>query len=381
LLVLVAGPCLAQNGSTHTVEAGETLFGIAEQYQVSVQQLRSWNEISGSGLSIGQKLVIKEGSLNSEAKPESGSETDTESGNTHTVKPKESLYSISKIYGVSIDDIKNWNGLQGNELSVGQELEIRSAESSQPSSPEPSSAQQPSISSSTQATVNSEVAQSRYTVKSGDSLFRIAKLHNMTVNRLKALNDLSSNNLQVGQKLQVQPTDRPPSIAAAGVNSSAQGKFIRYTLKETKSRSELLEKFQMDETEFRALNPGRNSTSFRSGDTVNLLAPANQSFKNPYQAGSSMSSLGTTQASRYKDKAVATTTSGELYNPKALTGAHSSMAMGSVIFVQNSANRRGVLVRINDRTTDSGLKLSEAAWDVLALSGNNAQLTLFRSND
>ncbi len=357
LLVLGVSLCPAQNSSTHTVAAGETLFGIAEQYGISVQQLKNWNDISGSSLSVGQELIIKDEISNSE------------SGRTHTVKPKESLYSISKKYGVGIDEIRKWNDLESNNLSVGQKLKIYPGESSRQTSQEGS------------AQTTSNPGQSRYTVKSGDSLFRIAKLHNMTVRRLRKLNSLSSNNIQVGQKLSVQPTDRPPSLVAADVKSSAQGSFIRYILKESQSRSELLEKFQMDEAEFRALNPGRNSTSFRSGETVNLLAPANQTFKNPYQAGSTMSRLGTAQAVKYSKKAAATTTSGELYNPEALTGAHSSMAMGSVIYVQNSKNRRGVLVRINDRTTDSGLKLSDAVWEALALSGNNAQLTLFRSDE
>ena len=98
-LILIVGVqnMYAQN-TRHQVKAGDTLFGIAEKYNVSVQQVKSWNNLSSSALSVGQQLVIKK-----------QADTDTDpSGITHTVEPKETLFSISKKYGVTIDEIKSW---------------------------------------------------------------------------------------------------------------------------------------------------------------------------------------------------------------------------------------------------------------------------------
>lgn len=351
LLLLNVGQLLAQN-TTHQVEAGETLFGIAEKYEVSVQQIREWNNMNSSQLSVGQQLVIRK------------QESTDSSGITHTVEPKETLFSISKKYGVAIDEIKKWNNLQGQSLAIGTTLNIYPQKSKQSS---PDNQQQSSG--------------SYYTVKSGDGLFRIAQIHNMSVEQLKQINDLSSNNIQVGQRLGVQATDRPPSLAKTGVESSAQGKFIRYEVKKSQSRAELLKTFQMSESEFRALNHGLNASSFQPGDRVNILAPSTRSFANPYTSDSDLSTLGTTTVSRYKNMENNPTTSGELYNPNALTAGHSNIAMGSVIFVQNENNKRGIFVRINDRITGEGLKLSAAAWKVLGLSGPNAAVTMFRNNE
>lgn len=362
LLLMTAGPALAQQQTrTYRVKAGETLFGIAEKHGVTVQQLKQWNNLTGSQLSVGQELQIRQPrNTAGDAGPESG-----QNGLTHTVQPKETLYSISRKYGVTIADIRSWNNVQGQNLAVGTQLRLY---------PDRAAADAGNTAPDTQGA-------SYYRVKSGDSLFRIADAHNMTVARLKELNNLRSNTIQVGQRLAVQPTDQPPSLAMEGVQSSAQGNFMRYTVKEQQSRSELLQTFQMDESEFRALNPGRTATTFRRGDEVIILAPPTRRFRNPYEVSRSMSSLGTAPARRYQVQGIATTTSGELYNPRALTAAHPSMAMGSVIFVQNPQTDRGVLVRINDRTTGDGLKLSDAAWQTLALSGSSAQVTLFREDD
>jgi len=354
-ILLSAGQTLAQN-TTHQVKSGDTLFQIAEKYEVSVQQIRDWNSLSGSQLSIGQQLVIKQQKQNQTNR----------SGITHTVEPKETLYSISKKYSVSIAEIKNWNDLKAQKLSIGTKLSIYPEQSSQPSAPQ-----------------NAEQSQNKsyYTVKSGDSLFRIAGLHNMSVQRLKELNDLSSNILQVGQRLAVQANDQPPSLTIAGVNSSAQGKFIRYTVKESQTKHELLQTFKMDAYEFRALNQGLQDTTFQKGDEINLLAPVNQRFKNPYQSSNSLRTLGDIEANQYDKNGMATTTSGELYDPAALSAAHPNIAMGSIIFVQNNESNRGVFVRINDRSTGSSLKLSEAAWQALGLGNGPARLTMFRRNE
>lgn len=107
------------NYTIHTVQASETLFGIARQYGVSVDQIKQWNNLKGNSLSVNQQLKI----LN----PGTGDdrETTAPSGKLHIVNQGETLYSISRMYNVSPAEIKRWNQLSSNEIQVGQELIVQ----------------------------------------------------------------------------------------------------------------------------------------------------------------------------------------------------------------------------------------------------------------
>ena len=345
--------------TTHTVEKGETLFSIAQQYGIEVEQLKQWNNIRADQLAVGQSLVIRR------------STPEGEDAVTHTVQKKETLFSISKEYNVSIAEIKSWNNLGSNNLAVGQKLTIYPSDSSEPT--------QQSI------VVENEAQQNTYyTVKSGDSLYKIAQAHEMTVDELKKLNDLTSNTIRVGQQLTVRSsgTDTTPSVERT-TESSPQGKFVTYEVTGgTLTLQDILEKFSMEEVEFRALNPGVEDSRFRQGQQLTVLAPPTRTFKNPYLSNSNMQNLGNTPVSKYADsERVNPTTNGELYNPDALTAAHSNISLGSVIYVENPDNGKGVYVRINDRNSGNGLKLSAAAWQMLNFTGSSPTVTIYQNNE
>jgi LysM repeat protein len=111
----------------HTVEAGQTLYAISRQYDVSVDEIKRLNNLTSNELSTGQQLVVKKGQKPLEqtapVKPEPVA-TKNPQLTYHTVAPSETLFSISQKYDVSVDDIKKWNDLKSNSLSVGQELAI-----------------------------------------------------------------------------------------------------------------------------------------------------------------------------------------------------------------------------------------------------------------
>ncbi|HLR30936.1 MAG TPA: LysM peptidoglycan-binding domain-containing protein [Fodinibius sp.] len=368
LLLLVAWPghLLAQSKS-HTVQSGETLFSISKEYEVSIQQLRKWNNIQASDLSIGQTLIVQEGRKGEEKTDESPSGSDQPK--THRVQNDETLFSISKKYHVSIAELKAWNDLKSNRLRIGQTLTVY------PSQPASTGKEDQSISSSKSR------QSSYYVVKNNDSLFGIARKHGMSVDDLKRLNNLASNTIRVGQKLTVRGSSGPPSVAAKA-GSASQGEFMKYTVRGgSSSISELTKKFRMDEEEFRALNNDIASSTLSNGQEVTVLAPPSKHFKNPYvKNSSSMSDLGSITAAQYQSKLrTEPTTSGELYNPNTLTAAHANIALGSVIFVKNPSSSYGVFVRINDRVSGDDLILSTAAWDALHLSGNQAQVTIHQN--
>ena len=156
------GKYVAPLGSNYyTVKSGDSLWSISRKFGVTVNELKKVNNLSSNLLSIGQNLIIP------------GKKNNT-SSNEYVVKSGDSLYSISRKYGVSVDELMSVNNLKSTVLSVGQVLKIPNS---------------------------GEVTNVIYTVKKGDSLWSIAKNNKTTVDAIVKLNNLSNANLSIGQKL------------------------------------------------------------------------------------------------------------------------------------------------------------------------------------
>ena len=153
------------NYTTYTVKNGDSLWKIANQFDTTVDELISINNLSTTLLQIGQQLLVP--SLQAPTTPENNYIT-------YTVKSGDSLWKIANLYNTTVDAIRNLNQLSTNVLQIGQQLLIP-----------------------TSGTSSNRV----YVVKSGDSLWKIANLYNTTVDAIKSLNNLTSNTLQIGQEL------------------------------------------------------------------------------------------------------------------------------------------------------------------------------------
>ena len=154
--------------STYTVKKGDSLYSIANKYNTTVDELKRINNLTSNILSIGQILKLPS---------DKASDVENEENTiSYTVQKGDSLYSIARKYDTTIDRIKDLNNLTTNLLSIGQVLLIPTD-------------------------TNLETT---YTVQKGDSLYSIAKKYNTTVDRLKQLNNLSSNLLSIGQILIVR---------------------------------------------------------------------------------------------------------------------------------------------------------------------------------
>ncbi len=113
----------------------------------------------------------------------------------HTVTAGDTLWDIANKYGVSVNSLKQNNGLSSDFLQIGMKLTINSATASRSQAP-------------------SRVANNNiYTVRSGDNLWTIAGNFNMTVNQLMSLNNLSSDRLDVGDKIYVKGVARTTTTA------------------------------------------------------------------------------------------------------------------------------------------------------------------------
>lgn len=107
-------------GKKHIVAEKETLFSISRLYNVTVDDLKKWNNLTDHALSLGQELVIKNPPA---ITAPAASQLESKSAKMiHTVAAKETMFSITRQYGITVEQLREWNGLQTDELKIGQTL-------------------------------------------------------------------------------------------------------------------------------------------------------------------------------------------------------------------------------------------------------------------
>ncbi|WP_223552966.1 C40 family peptidase [Lysinibacillus sphaericus] len=120
--------------ATYTVQKGDTLSKIAQNHQVTVQDIKSWNKLKNDMIYVAQKLEVSKTSTNEAGKPSNPSTTKPTTPTTppkqttasHTVVKGDTLSKIAKQYNVTLKDIKEWNGLTTDAIYVGQVLKLSS---------------------------------------------------------------------------------------------------------------------------------------------------------------------------------------------------------------------------------------------------------------
>lgn len=154
----------------YTVKKGDSLWNIARDFDTTVDAIIDLNNLGTTALSVGQTLKIPQ---------------KTESSLTYTVKSGDSLWKIANSFGVTVDSIIQTNNLSSTTLSIGQQLIIPGASTTPvPTPPEDNETQ-------------------LYIVKSGDSLWSIARQFNTTVSEIRRANNLTSDVLSIGQLLRI----------------------------------------------------------------------------------------------------------------------------------------------------------------------------------
>ncbi len=102
----------------HQVKRGETLFSISRLYGITVEDLHHWNKLDAHELEVSSMLQVSANSPQKPPKPLPAS--------AHIVRPKETLYSISKAYDITVKQLKSWNNLTGSGVNIGDTLVIES---------------------------------------------------------------------------------------------------------------------------------------------------------------------------------------------------------------------------------------------------------------
>ena len=331
----------------HQVDEKETLFGISRRYQVAVSDIIENNPLLSEGIKIGQRIRIP--FIPKTAVP---------SGSTlHKVLPGETMFSISKKYGVTVSDVLGWNTLEGTDISVGQSLIIKGVE---PKAAPVQSEVQPVVQpkeekaapiitppatvktvpepkkeiakASTPAPVTTSPAKTAtpsnlpgdwitHTVAQGETLFSISQKYNAKVNDIQSWNGLGSNNISVGQKLKV------------GRESNSNVPVVTSTVPVIINNEKT--------------NATLSTTKPELGDT-----DASTAYKNIKETGLAEVIEGTSNHKKY-------------------LVLHKEAPVGTIMRVRNEENDITIFARVVGKLPDTGdnsklvVKLSKAAYDQL----------------
>ena len=171
----------------YTVKAGDSLWSIAKKLNVSVEELKNANNLNNNLLRIGQILKIPEVEESTEYK-------------VYTVKAGDNLYSIARENNTTVNDLLTYNNLSTNSLNVGQQLLIP-----------------------TTMLDESDSNYLTYTVRNGDSLYRIANTYDVTIDEIIALNNLNTTLLSVGQVLRIPFNNMSDNLSSSN--------YIEYIVK------------------------------------------------------------------------------------------------------------------------------------------------------
>ena len=251
----------------HKVRRGETLGSIARRYGISVSQLKRWNGLRSNTAKVGTTLKVSNPAKQSKSTTTTTTTTSNEKQKYYTVKRGDSLSSIAERFGVTVAQLREWNGIEADDINAGVRIAVDASASRRVSKP--------------------EVKTSTYTVKKGDGLGAIAERHGMTLQEIRELNGLKDNNIQVGQKLKVT------GKASEERNEKPEAKSSTYTVKKGDSLGAIAERFGVTVDQLRDWN-GIKGNNIQAGQKLTIGGKSKSSSK----AGSSKSAKAKTHKVR-----------------------------------------------------------------------------------
>lgn len=221
-------PSANAQGPTHLVAYGESLYSIARKYGVSAQALADANGITiNSWVYAGQRLVIPGAGNSTKPSSTAAQVVQISPSGVYTVRAGDTLYGVARSFGASVEAIADANDIPPNGvLYVGWQLKIPGATSAM-NAP----AKQPSGSTSSTSANNTQ--STAYIVQAGDTLYRIALNHGVSIQAISIANNLPTQFVYTGQRLIIPgststtsaptngSTDNPP-VAKAGAPDSRQ---------------------------------------------------------------------------------------------------------------------------------------------------------------
>ncbi|GEU18565.1 autolysin [Bacillus anthracis] len=170
----------------YTIKSGDTLNKISAQFGVSVANLQAWNNISGSLIFAGQKIIVKKGANSGSTNTNKPTNNGGGATTSYTIKSGDTLNKISAQFGVSVANLRSWNGIKGDLIFAGQTIIVKKG-----------------ASAGGNASSTNSASGKRHTVKSGDSLWGLSMQYGISIQKIKQLNGLSGDTIYIGQTLKV----------------------------------------------------------------------------------------------------------------------------------------------------------------------------------
>ncbi|MCF6133038.1 PBP1 and LysM peptidoglycan-binding domain-containing protein [Flavobacterium wongokense] len=268
----------------HTVVKGETINIIAQKYKVTPYDIYKINPDSQNGIQLDSVLLIPStGEVAATAAPTTTSAVPTTTNaaqtnpTTHLVQPKETLYSLSKQYGITIDELKAANGdLLNNGLKIGMNIKIPAsggmpvaAVSKPVEAPKPVVKETPKVESKPEV---SSAGTTYHIIEPKETKYGISKKYGMTIAELERLNPAIANDFPIGLKLVVsgntpstatvaetkpaaeKPVAEKPSADSAPASSTK--KYLEeYVVKPNETIATIASDYGITEKELISLNP------------------------------------------------------------------------------------------------------------------------------
>lgn len=233
----------------HEVEAKETLYSLSKRYSTEIDSIKNNNDLRNGGIDLGQILMIpvaKPILATEQEVDESGPEIDTRR-KIHVVAAGETLYSLSKRYNVQFSELRSWNELPDNNLSIGRTLYVGPpidetdlkaekvatiVNSVPPTEPD----EEPGVEEDPDDEPETEVPEDYYThyVQSGETLSQLARRFETIPDSLIFWNELDNTTLRIGDKLLVKKPIERDSLN----HSNPRARFTSYGSKYWKETTE-----------------------------------------------------------------------------------------------------------------------------------------------
>ncbi len=309
-----------------------------------------------------------------------------QTADTYVVQPGDTLFRISRAHGLSVEEIRALNRLDGNTIEVGQRLRLseRVPMPSRTVQPVPVSTPQPPAPPVRPAEApRREGAGSAavHVVEAGETLFRIALRYDTSVDELRRLNGIQGDRIEVGQRLVVGAGAGAPRSGAAVPVSPRRA----WSITNTTVPADLVHFVEPGETLF--------SIAAAYGVDVDALATGNALSTAPLRPGTPLylpEAVNPAAAARSPLPPVEAeglalvypevmegrqTESGERYDPLDFTLSHREYPFGTIVLVTNPSSGRSTFARVIDRGPVSQayvVELSAAAAAVLVLDPNEA---------
>lgn len=357
LAAALMAPEARAQADVHIVQEGDTLESIARRYGSTVSELRWMNNISGTSVRVGQRLVIRQRGAGRVL-------------NAPRDDDEEGLADV----GPSLSGVRPPGLVAPEPIPTGPP----------PPPPPPASINEIDIGPGgarplpARPAAEGGAATRRHVVSSGETLFSLARRYGTTVDAIRRANNLRDDRIAVGQQLTI-PGD---GVVRGATLPADRGRFdVRRSV--------------LPDDEIHVVVPGETlfTIASRYGTTAGDLLALNSVTTGPLVPGMILVLPEESRAyhrrpaeSRVDEEGLAliypesyvgrTTISGEPYDPSALTASHRELPFGTMLVVRNPATERETLVRVNDRGPVAEgflIELSDAAARALGLAAGSAE--------